>query len=173
MASQPLIHLLQHLLQELGRVLAPHINNLIHKPSMHQLLTRNPLTHNQRLVRLANAQPLHKSNTRISLRHQTERGKRREQKGMWRRVNEIRMRDERSGQAYSRAVQRGNEDLGMCVESMCDVQIINGEGFEPELALVYAIGVDLRAEGYICAAACRALACASCLSREELELGIE
>lgn len=64
--TKTIINLLKHLLQEPIRVLLlPRFrrNNLIHKASRNKLVTGNPLTHDERLVRLGNSKALDKGTT--------------------------------------------------------------------------------------------------------------
>jgi len=153
MLAQPLIHLPQHLREKLlTGVLPPDVKHLVHKPHLHQLLARNPLAHDQRLVRLGYAQALHEANRRIALRHQPQRRERGKQKRMRRGVNKVRERDERGAQADGGAVQGGDEDLGVRVEGVRDVQVVSDEAAEPLLAGIDGAGVGLRAERDVCAA---------------------
>jgi hypothetical protein len=68
------------------------------------------------------------------------------------RVDEVGEGDEGGGEADCRAVERGDEDLGVRVEGVRDVQVIGDEGFEPGLALVDGGGVFCAAKGDVCAA---------------------
>lgn len=75
MQAQPLLNLLQHQPQEpLTIITLPtrRRKHLIHEPRGHQLLTRNPLTHNKRLVGFRNAQPFHERPRRPALRDKTQ-----------------------------------------------------------------------------------------------------
>jgi hypothetical protein len=74
---------------------------------------------------------------------------------VWRRVDEVAERDQRGGKTNSGPVERGDEDLGMRVEGVGDVEVVCDEGFEPGLALVDGAGVFGAAEGDICAAGVR------------------
>lgn len=71
---------------------------------------------------------------------------------MRRGVDKVGEGDESGGEADGGPVERGDEDLGVRVEGVCDVEVVGDEGFEPHLALVGGGGVDLRAKGYVCAA---------------------
>ena len=56
-------------------------------------------------------------------------------------VDEIRECDEGGGKADGGAVQSRDEDLGVCVEGLCDVEIVGDEALEPEAALVFVGGL--------------------------------
>jgi hypothetical protein len=96
---------------------------------MHQLLTANPLTHNQRFIRFTNPQPSHKANRRIALSDQTERGEGREEEGVRRGVDEVAECDEGGGEADGGAVERGDEDFRVCVEGVRYVEVVGDEVF--------------------------------------------
>lgn len=68
-------------------------------------------------------------------------------RGSWLRcVGEHDLRDQRGGEADDRAVEADDEDLGVSVEGLCDVQVEGDEGAQPELPDVgLAIG---RLSGY-------------------------
>lgn len=103
---------------------------------MHKLLAGDPLRHYEGLVGLANSQPPHEPNRRISFRDKAERGERREQESVRRRIDEVRKGDERCGETDCGPVQRGDEDLRVRVESMGDVEVVGDEILEPMAACV-------------------------------------
>lgn len=53
---------------------------------------------------------------------------------MGRGVDEVCVGDERGGEAYGRAVEGCDEDLGVRVEGVRGVEVVGDEGFEPVLA---------------------------------------
>ena len=54
------------------------------------------------------------------------------------RVHEICKASECGGEAHGRAIQSGDEDLGVCVEGVCDVEVLSDEALE-----VVALGVGV------------------------------
>lgn len=124
MHAQPLVHLREDLLQELFVVAGLRIENLVHVTYVHQFLNRKPLAHDQRLVRLGDAQPLHKSARGAALSHQAQTRKRREEERVGRRVDEVGEGGDGGREADGGAVQGGDEDLGMRIEGMGDVQVV-------------------------------------------------
>lgn len=114
MQPQPLLHLLQHQPQEPLTIIAlptRRRKHLIHEPSRHQLLARNPLTHDKRLVGFRDAQTLHERPRRPALRYEAQRGEWREKEGVRCGVDEVREGDEGRGETDGGAIERGDEDL--------------------------------------------------------------
>lgn len=155
MIPQPLIDLLEHRLEELGTILAPDVEDAVHEPRRHQVLDRNPLRHDQRLVGLADAEALDKRKRGVALGHEAQRAERREDEGVRRGVDEVGEGDEGRAEADRRAVERRHQDLRVRVEGVRDVQVVGHEVLQPHLPLVDVVGRrHRRAEGYVCAAGC-------------------
>lgn len=156
MVAQPVLDQLQHFGQELiaepDILVIAHVHDAVDEARLHQLLDGDALAHDQRLVGLADAESAHEADARVALGHEAEAAERREQEGVGRRVDEVGEGDEGRGEPDRRAVERRDQDLGVRVEGVRDVEVVGDEGFEPELAVVDGGGVALGAEGYICAA---------------------
>ena len=155
MRTQPIVDLLQHLLQEtLGILLFTRRsrNHLIHKPGLLQLFARNPPTHDKRLVGLGDAQPLDKRARRTTLRNKPQGRKRGEEESMRGGVDEVSHGDEGSGEADGGTVQGHDEDLGMGVESTGDVHVVGDEVADELATDVHARAATGACAGYICSA---------------------
>lgn len=66
-------------------------------------------------------------------------------------VDEVREGDERGGETDGWAVQGCDQDLGMCVESVCDVEIVADERLE-EVSLGVAVVRGFAGDGHVGAA---------------------
>ena len=142
MASKALLDLLHNLSKEPLMLILARVEDLVDEPRLQQLLGRNALAHNQRLIRLADAQAPHKRMAGRALRHQPERRKGREQERVRRAVYEVRMRDQRRGKADDGPIERGDEDFRVRVERVGDLEVVGDE-----IAQVLAADVGGRGEG--------------------------
>ncbi|KAK1487555.1 hypothetical protein CCUS01_14983 [Colletotrichum cuscutae] len=140
MLPQPLVNLSQDQLPELGILPLPRLKHLVHEPGMQQLLRRDPLAHNQRLVRLGDAQPLHQRAGGAALGHEAERREGGEEEGGGGGVDEVGEGDEGGGEAYDGPVEADDEDLGVGVEGLGDVEVEGDEGLEPVFVGFWARG---------------------------------
>lgn len=115
MIAHPIIHLLKHLLQELGRVLASDVDDLVHETGLHELVAGDALAHDERLVGLADAESAYEADGGVALGHETERGEGRQEEGVGSGVDEVGKSDEGGAEADGGAVHGTDEDLGVGV----------------------------------------------------------
>lgn len=66
-------------------------------------------------------------------------------------VDEVCPGDYGGGEADGGAIERGDEDLGMCVEGACYFGVVGDEGGQPSAANVGA-GGEGAGKGHVCAA---------------------
>lgn len=134
MVSQPLLDLLQHLVQEPLLFIPPRLDDFVHEPDALHFLGGNPLAHYQRLVCLADAQSLDECAAGATFGDEAEgreRGKEESVRGC---IDKVRERDEGGGEADCGAVEGGDEDLGVRVEGLCYFEVVGHEGAEPVAA---------------------------------------
>jgi hypothetical protein len=136
--SQPLIHLLQDQLSELGVLALSDLEDAVQVPAPLELLRREPLAHDQRLVGLCEPQARDQRPRRTALGDEAQRGKGREEEGVRRRVDEVGKGDDGGGQADDGPVEADDEDLGVCGEGVRDVEVEGDEGLEPVLVKLRA-----------------------------------
>lgn len=148
MITQTLIDLLQHLLKELGAILATDVKHLVDEASLHELLAGDALAHDEGLVGLADSETAHEADGGVALGDETERRERREEEGVGRGVDEVGEGDQGGGETDGGAIERRHQDLGVRVEGVGDVQVVGDEALEPEAALVIIVGL-LAADGDI------------------------
>jgi hypothetical protein len=153
-ATKAFLDLLEDQAAELFVLTLLAVENLIHKSHMKQFFGRNALAHDQRLVGLGDAHSLDERTGCEALGDEADAGERGEEEGVGDTVNEIRERDQGGGQADSGAIERRDEDLGVGVESMRDVEVVNHEGAQQVLCWVAGIGWR-PAASYISAAGVR------------------
>jgi hypothetical protein len=77
MRPQPILNLSKNILQETRRILLIlriRLDNLIHESGRHQLIAGNPLAHDERLVRLGDAETLDEGAAGAAFGDEAERG---------------------------------------------------------------------------------------------------
>lgn len=121
MRAEPILDLLEDQLLELLILALLRLKDLIHEPDLQQLLGRDALTHDQRLIGLGYTQSLHESARSEPFAHEPDRGEGRQEEGVRHGVDEIGEGDQGGGEADCGPVERGDEDLGVCVECVRDV----------------------------------------------------
>ena len=144
MRAHAILNLLKYSLQESLRIViapASRLDNLVHVPRRNQVLNRNPLAHNQRFVRLGNTQPLDERAARAALGHETQGRERGEQEGVRGRVDEVSERSEGGGETDGGPVHGDDEDLGVRVEGVREVEVVDHEALCDLTAGVVAAGI--------------------------------
>jgi hypothetical protein len=149
MLAKPVVDLLQHQLQELLLLIRLGVKDLVHEPALDQLVGGDALAHDQRLVGLGDAHPLHEAPARAALGDEAEGGEGGQDESVRGGVDEVREADEGGGEAYGRAVEGCDEDFGVRVEGLGGVNVVGDEGGEPLLvevaAFVFATDGDVGA----------------------------
>lgn len=125
--TKAVLDLLENQAAELLVLALLAVKNLIHKSRMKQLLGCDTLAHDQCLVSLGDPHSLDERPGCEALRHEADAGERGEEEGVGDTVHEIRERDQGSGQADGGAIEGRDEDLGVGVESMRDVEVVRHE----------------------------------------------
>lgn len=138
MCAKPVVHLLQHQLQELLLLVRLGVENLVHEPALHQLLRGDALAHDERLVGLGDAHPLHETAAGAALGDQAEGREGGQDESVRGGVDEVGEADEGGGEAYGGAVEGCDEDFGVRVEGLGCVDVVGDEGREPLLVQVAA-----------------------------------
>jgi hypothetical protein len=153
MPAKPLIHLLQHQLQELLLLVRLGVEDLVHEPALDQLLGRDALAHDERLVGFRDAHALDEAAAGAALGDEAEGGEGGQDEGVRGGVDEVGEADEGGGEAYGGAVEGCDEDLGVRVEGLGGVDVVGDEGGEPLLvevaAFVFATDGDVGAAGRV------------------------
>jgi len=127
---ETLIDLLQHFGEKFLLLVFPSLKHLIHETNLQHILSRDPLAHNQRLVRFTDTKPLNESPTGASFGDKTKRCEWCEEKGVGRCVDEVAEGDERGGKTDCGAIESGDEDLGVRVEGIGYVEVAGYEVFD-------------------------------------------
>lgn len=130
MVPKAVIHLLQHLDHEAPLLILAGIKYLIDEPDLQHLLRRNALAHDQRFVGLADAKPLYEATAGSAFGDETEGREGCEEEGVRSCVYEVAEGDEGGGETDGGAVEGGDEDLGVGVEGVGDVEVVRYEGLE-------------------------------------------
>jgi hypothetical protein len=138
MPAKPVVHLLEHQLQELLLLVRLGVEDLVHEPTLDQLLRGDALAHDERLVGLGDAHPLHETAAGAALGDQAEGREGRQDEGVRGSVDEVGEADEGGGEAYGGAIEGCDEDLGVRVEGLGRVDVVGDEGREPLLVQVAA-----------------------------------
>lgn len=148
--AKPIVHLGQHPLVELDVIAL--VENGIHKTAPLQLRGANATAHDERLARTRGAQPQRQRARRAALGDEANGGKRREQEGRGRGVDEVGVADQRGREANDGPVEPDDEDLGVLGKRGRDVEVVGGKVGEP--VLVRGLGVRGRRAGEadVCAA---------------------
>lgn len=120
---EPLVDLVEDQLSELVVLTSGRVKDAVDKASREQLVGGNALAHDERLVGFGIPQAQDQRATGTALGHKPNRAKGREQKGVWRAVNEVGVGNKGGGEPYDGPVEANDEDFGMCVESLRDVQV--------------------------------------------------
>jgi hypothetical protein len=140
MLSQPIINLLKYQVMELRILAFLAVENLIHKSCREQLLGCYPLAHDQGFICFAYAHSLHESTGRAAFRYETETGEGCQEEGMWHAVDEVGEGNKGGGETNGGAVECCDEDFGVRVEGLCDVQVVGYKALEPMAVYVFAFG---------------------------------
>lgn len=133
MRAQPLLHLLQRQLQEPLGVLGSargRGDDLVHEPGRHELFARDALAHDEGLVGLGDAEAFDEGAGGAAFGDEAEGGEGREKEGVRGGVDEVRVGDQRGGEADGGAVQGDDEDLRVGVEGPGQVDVVGDEGAE-------------------------------------------
>lgn len=131
------MHFFRYFGKELFMLILACVEDLVHESSLQQLLSGDTLAHDQRLIRFADTQALHKRMACTTFRDESERSEGREEEGMRRAINEIGVRNKGGGETYDGAVQRGDQDFRMGVEGIRHLDIV---GYEIPQALAAHVG---------------------------------
>lgn len=127
MAPKALRDLLDHGGQEPLMLILARVEDPVDEPRLQQLLRADPLAHDERLVRLADAQAPHERVAGPAFGHQPERGEGREEEGVRGAVDEVRVRDQGGRETDDGPVERRDEDLGVRVEGVGDLEVVGDE----------------------------------------------
>ena len=115
--AQPILHLCQHMPQKPVAVRlvldVPRVKRLVDEARGEQLVVCNALAHDERLVGFGEAQAPHEADGCVAFGYEAERGKRCEEEGVRRAVDEVREADECGREADGGAVERCDEDFGV------------------------------------------------------------
>lgn len=133
------VHFLEHKAQELLLLVGLGVEDLVDEAAMNEFLGSDALRHNQGLVGLGNAHPLHEASTRATFGNETKTGEWSEDECVWGGVDEVGEADQSRAETDSRAVESGHEDLGVGIEGLGDVEVVCHEGLEPLLVRVHAL----------------------------------
>lgn len=133
--------------------------DLVDEAGLQQLVGGDAAAHEQGLVGLANAEALHQGARRAALCDQAKGRKRRQQKGRRRGVDEVGKGNERGRQADDGPVEPHDQDLGVRIEGLSDVEVEGHKALQPlaaatvgDAAVVLACGGRVADGGYIGAA---------------------
>ena len=126
--AQPVVQLGQDLPQEaVGVALGGSREGLVDEAASHELRAGQLLGHDEGLVGLGDAEALHEAEGGAAFADQAERAEGREEEGVRRRVDEVAEPEQGRGQADRGAVQGGDQDLGVGVETARDVEVVGHE----------------------------------------------
>lgn len=137
--AQPLLHLPQHQAPEPLVLPRRRLEDGVDEPGLPQLRGADPLAHEQRLVGPGGPEPLDQRPGGAPLGDEAEGAEGREEEGVRGAVDEVRVRDQGGGEPDHRPVQSDDEDLGVRVEGLCDVQVEGDKGAKPPAAVGLAI----------------------------------
>lgn len=133
------VHLLEYKTQELLLLGGLGVEDLVHKPTLNQLLRGNAFRHDESLVGFRDAHPLHEAPARAAFGHETQAGERSEDEGVRSGVDEIGEADQSGGKTDGGTVESSHKYLGVGVEGLGDVQVVGYEVLEPLLVRVDAL----------------------------------
>lgn len=142
--AQPLIDLMQHPGTKL-RIAALAGENLIDKARGLELVRGDAAAHEQGLVGLGIAEAQDQGARGAAFGDEADGAEGGEQKGRGRGVDEVGVGDEGGGEADDGAVEADDEDFGVRVKGLRDVEVEGDKGAQPELADVGGgVGVGAR-----------------------------
>jgi hypothetical protein len=130
MIPKAIIHLPQHLGHEPPLLILTSIDDLVDESNLQHLLRRNPLAHDQRFVGLADPKPLDEATAGAAFGDEAEGCEGCEEEGVRGCVDEVAEGDEGGGETDGGTVEGGDEDFGVGVEGVCDVEVVRYEGLE-------------------------------------------
>lgn len=113
MLTQPLINLLQHQPPELLILTLLHIKDGIDEPALLQLIGREALAHDQRLIGLGDAEAVDECAGGTALCDEAEGGEGGQEEGARCTVDEVGKGGQGGGEADDGAVEAEDEDLGV------------------------------------------------------------
>jgi len=132
MVSLPLLNLLQNKSLKLVRLpLSYLLKALGHVPRLHQFLLRDPLAHDQCLVSLGKSKTLDKTAGGAAFGYQPERREGGEQESGGDAINKVGEGYKGGGKTDDGPVQTDDQDLGVRVEGLGDVEVVGDEVAQP------------------------------------------
>jgi hypothetical protein len=130
--AHPVVNLLEDQRPELLVVTLSALGEyLVHETGREELVGRDTLAHDERLIGFAQTQALNEGARGATLGDQAQRREGRHQESGGYGVDEVSEGDQGGAEPNDRAVQPDNEDLGVLIEGARDVEVVGDEGAQP------------------------------------------
>jgi len=133
------VNLLEDETQELLLLVGLGVEDLVDEAAMDELVRSDALRHDEGLIGLGNAHPLHETPACAAFGNETQAGEWCEDECVRSGVDEVGEANQSRRETDSRAVESGHEDLGVGVEGLGDVEVVCHEGLEPLLVRVHTL----------------------------------
>lgn len=137
--AELVINLLEHKAQELLLLIRLGVEDLVDEAALNEFLRSDALRHDESLVGFGDAHSLHEAPACTTFGNETQAGEWSEDECVRGGVDEVGEADQSRRETDGRTVKSGDEDLGVGVEGLSDVQVVCHEGLEPLLVGVYAL----------------------------------
>lgn len=122
--AEALVDLAQHELAELGVLIGRRLEDGVDEAGGQQLGGGDAAAHEEGLVGLGIAQAQDQGAAGAALGDEAQRAKGREQEGVRGAVDEVGVGDQGGGEANDGAVEADDEDLGVGVEGLGDIEVV-------------------------------------------------